>query len=564
MKIIPIFIPNAGCSYKCIYCDQHKITGTAKLPDISEIHNIVERNLKTISKKEDVEIAFFGGTFTLLPEMHQRKYLDAVFNYVKDKRVKGIRMSTHPEAVSEGAMKLFKNKGGRMVELGIQSLDRSVLKSAGREINFNKITKAVRCITRHKLHLGVQVMLGLPEDTIQKSILTAKRLIKLKPETVRIYPTVVIKGTRLAEIYKKGGYKPLNIKEAVEWSAKIADIFEKGNVKVIRIGLHTLEREGLKRNILAGPYHPAFGQMVRSRQMRDKIIAILGDKKIPNRSYIEISAPKEMFNVICGHRGEERRALEKMFGVGIVLRQGREKEIVDVKDVRKTIAVIDPSMPYEAKERLLKMGYYVQEIRIHKRLAKPISGHPDMMLFHCDNKVIYEPEAKEIAGLLMDNGYECVKGAAICSSRYPNDIIYNSCCLGGYIVRYNGPIERHIEKLKHKFIRANQGYVQCSIVKIDDKNIITSDKNIYDEVKKNRINALLVQAGHIKLPGYKTGFIGGASGVHKDKVFFIGALKYHSDGGIIRKFIKQAGKNIIELYNGPLYDAGTIFFFKPT
>ena len=565
MKIIPIFIPHSGCPYRCIYCDQHKISGTVKAPSPEEIKSIIERNLKTIHGNERVEVAFFGGTFTLLPESIQQKYLEAVWPYVKNQKIAGIRMSTHPEAVTESSMKLFREKGGCLVELGVQSLDRDVLKKAKREMDFNTIKKAAGIVKKSGLDLGVQVMLGLAGDGLQKSIKTAKKLIELKPKTGRIYPAIVLKGTGLGDLFKRGRYKPLSIEDAIEWSAKISDIFENAGVKVIRIGLHPSEGLNLKGAILAGPYHVSFGEMVRSRQMRNKIINILGAEKILNRRAIEIRAPEKLFNFISGHKGSEKKYLEDFYGVPVHLSGEPDGSpdrwtAVRIKDVRKTIAIIDPRMPARAKIRLKKMGYHVAETPLHPRLAGPVKGHPDMMLFSRGKKVIYEPHLEMLARLLRDNGYECIKGERIKSSGYPENIIYDACSIGKYIIYYDGKVEKNIESLKAKFIKVKQGYAKCSIVPVDDRYIITSDISIKKAWGKN---TLLVKPGNIKLPGYKTGFIGGASGSHKDKIFFIGSLKNHPDGKSIRRFVEGKGKKVIELCDGPLYDVGSIFFFEP-
>jgi len=507
MKIIPIFIPHAGCPYRCIYCDQRKISGALKIPSEKDIKSLIGRNLKTIPKGERIEAAFFGGTFTLLPENLQQKYLKAVYPYVKNKKISGVRMSTHPEAVTEKSVKLFKKMGGCLVELGVQSLDKDVLKKSNRPVGFDVIKKAANIIRKAGLDLGVQVMLGLPGDTLAKSIETAKGLIKLKPKTARIYPAIVIRGTRLAELFRKGRYKPLSMEQAVYWSAKVCDVFEKAGVKVIRIGLHPSKDLNSKGVVLSGPYHQRFGQMVRLALRREK-----------------------------------------------------------------PIAVIDPRMPERAKMRLRQMDYYVVEAPLHPKLAGPIKGHPDMMMFSYGKKVIYEPHLEKHVGggrdlplLLRDNGYECIKGERIKSGKYPHDIIYDAASVGKSIIRYNGKIERHIENLKAKFIKVKQGYVKCSIVAVDDRHIITSDKGIYDKwtVGDGRDRPLHIRPGHVKLPGYKTGFIGGASGVHKDRVFFTGSLKNHPDGELIRRFIEDRGKKVIELYDGDLYDVGSILFFEP-
>jgi signal recognition particle subunit SEC65 len=205
------------------------------------------------------------------------------------------------------------------------------------------------------------------------------------------------------------------------------------------------------------------------------------------------------------------------------------------------------------------------EVPLHSKLAGPVKGHPDMMLFSYGKKVIYEPLLEDIADVLRDNGYECIKGRSIRSSRYPKDIIYNACSIGKSIICYKGSIEKYIANLRAKFIRVKQGYVKCSIVPIDENNIITSDKGIYDKwnAGNGRNCSLHIRIGHVKLPGYKTGFIGGASGAHKDKIFFTGSLKNHPDGELIRAFIKDKGKKVVELYDGALYDSGTILFFEP-
>ena len=610
MKIIPIFIPHAGCPYKCVYCDQHRISGAVKMPTVKEVKSIIKRNLKTISKDEDVEVAFFGGTFTFLPESLQKEYLDAAYPYT-------LRMSTHPEAVSLKAMKVFKKKGGRLVELGIQSLDKGVLKNIKRETSTATIKNAARYIKKAGLKLGVQIMLGLPGDTLEKSIKTAKELIKLKPETVRIYPTLVIKGTELAKMR----YKPLSLKEAIHQATKAADIFEAQGVKVIRIGLHPSRDLASRKTVIAGPYHPAFGEMVRSRQMRNKIIGesgcfptphpeapfdyaqgklraegsieilrsaqdgpfirrknsprgqIIGlvkDRYVANRSRIEVHVPRNMVSFVSGHKGSEKKFLERYFGVSVNLfhrvggQNGHLRGVpkVMIRDIRRGIAVIDPRMPKKAKEKLKRLNYYIAEVPFHKRLARPVRGHVDMMLFRHGGKVIYEPQLEDIANLLRQNGYRCIKGEKIKSEKYPKDIIYNACAVDNSIIHYKGRIEKNIKKLKLRHLPISQGYAKCSIVPVNKRAIITSDSKIRDIWVNRGRKGLLVKPGHVKLPGYKTGFIGGASGVNDRVVFFVGSLKYHPDGGKIRDFIRGRDKGIIELYDGPLYDVGTVLFFS--
>ncbi|MBU0758936.1 MAG: radical SAM protein [Candidatus Omnitrophica bacterium] len=557
MKIIPIFIPHSGCPYKCVYCDQHKISGTTGSPSVDKVRSIINRNLKTIRSGERVEVAFFGGTFTFLPDELQERYLDAVYPYIKKRIIKGLRMSTHPEAVSPETMRRFKKKGGCLVELGIQSLDKGVLKKIKRAVTFKTVRRAADCVKKSGLRLGVQVMLGLPGDTIEKSIATAKKLVRLKPETARIYPTLVIKGTELAAQYKKGRYRSLVMEKAVDQASKIADIFEDVGVKVIRIGLHPSRDLDSKKTVLAGPYHAAFGEMVRARQIRNKIIKAIRSRHVPNRSRIEIRAPEKKLSLISGHRGSEKRFLENYFGVCITL-SGASSRIAEIKDVRKDIAIIDPRMPKKAKEKLVKLNFFIAEVPLHKRLYKPVQGHADMMLFRHKDKVVYEPGLEKIAELLRMNGYRCVKGEAIKSGRYPKDIIYNAAAIDNYIIHYKGRIDHNIKALKAHHIPVNQGCAKCSVIPVNNRHIITSDKGIKAAWEKMGGIALLVRPGHIKLPGYKTGFIGGATGVNNRVVIFVGRLDTHPDSQKIKDFIKKSGKGIIELYNGPLYDVGTV------
>ncbi|MFH1854257.1 MAG: DUF6873 family GME fold protein [Candidatus Omnitrophota bacterium] len=571
MKIIPIFIPHTGCPYRCVYCDQHKISGVLKMPTVEKIHSIIRRNLKTIPDGEHVEIAFFGGTFTSLPDKLQEEYLNAVYTYVKKKIVKNIRISTHPEAVTPESIKRFKKKGGRLVELGVQSLDKDVLRNIKRDIDFEVVKNSAKLIEKEGLKLGVQIMLGLPGDTLERSIATAKKIIKLKPETARIYPTLVLKGTGLAELYRKGEYRPLSIDKAIEQAATISDIFEDAGVKVIRIGLHPSRDLCSPGIVLAGPYHQAFGEMARSRQVRNRILRMIKDRHVSNRLRIEVQAPKKIFNLISGHKGAEKRFLERYLKAPVVIRNlsdrvGRPmrsiravRQVIKVKDVRKDIVVIDPHAPKLAKEKLEKLNYYVAEAPLHKKLPGPVKGHVDMMIFSLDRyKVVYEPQMEGIARLLRQNGYTCVKGDRVKSGKYPDDIIYNACKIGNYVIHCKGRIEKNIKALGLRHINVTQGYAKCSIVPVDSKHIITSDKGIKKAWERHGGIALLIRPGYIKLPGYGSGFIGGAAGVTNKHVFFTGSLEAHPDGQAIRNFIKDAGMGIIELYNGPLYDVGSI------
>jgi len=541
------------------------------MPSVSKIRSIVNRNLNTISKKEEIEIAFFGGTFTAIPESLQKEYLDAACSYIKEKKIQGLRMSTHPEHVSSKNMAFFKRKGGRLVELGIQSLDKGVLKRIKRDTDLHNIKKSSDIIKKAGLKLGVQIMLGLPGDTFDKAVRTARRLIALRPETVRIYPTLVIKGTELEDMHRRKQYNPISLEDAIEQAAFIADIFEYSGVKVIRIGLHPSKDLNPGTTVIAGPYHQSFGEMVRARQTRNRIVKILKYRYLENRSYVEIYVPKNKINLVTGHNGSEKRFLEEYFKSQVILKtvtdipKFNKDDILNwirIKDIKKPIAVADTRMPVQAKSKLRKIGYYVKEVILHDKLSNPVKGHADMMIFRYKNRVTYEPRMEGLAGLLRKCGYICKKGRSITSGIYPKNIIYNACSVGDVVLRYEGRVESNIERLKCRQIKVKQGYTKCSIVPIDGKHIITSDRHIKGQWEAYGGSVLFIRPGFIKLPGYKSGFIGGASGVSEKAVFFVGRLSSHPDGNAIKEFIRSTGKGIIELYNGPLYDVGSILFFS--
>jgi len=214
---IPVFIPHEGCPNDCIFCNQRKISGTLRAPNEQEIRKIIEEHLETARDEDFCEIAFFGGSFTGLPIYRQEQYLGIARHYVETGRVKGIRLSTRPDYINDEILDFLKEYSVKVVELGIQSLDEEVLRRSNRHYSPETALLACRMIKEHGLSLGVQTMIGLPGDTLEKSINTARRLIELKPDMARIYPTLVISGTALEQEYLNKRYSPLSLNEAVFW-----------------------------------------------------------------------------------------------------------------------------------------------------------------------------------------------------------------------------------------------------------------------------------------------------------------------------------------------------------
>jgi histone acetyltransferase (RNA polymerase elongator complex component) len=258
--IIPIFIPFGGCSHQCVFCNQVKITGADYLPGKNEIVGTVESHLSTWKKGGRKEIAFYGGSFTALPRDVQEDYLKAAYKYVKSGRIDGLRISTRPDCIDDATIKMLRKYKVGAVELGVQSMVNAVLKLSGRGHVGKDTVRAVRLLKEASMKIGMQIMPGLPGDTETSIISTARRVIITKPNFVRIYPTVVIRETPLHTLYNKGEYIPWTLNEMVSVCRKIYEMFQRSSITVIRMGLQPTKE--LEENIVAGPYHPSFRQLV--------------------------------------------------------------------------------------------------------------------------------------------------------------------------------------------------------------------------------------------------------------------------------------------------------------
>lgn len=274
--IIPIFVPHKGCPHECIFCNQKKITGQLGKVTAEEVRSIIERYLDTIPSKDScIETAFFGGSFTAISMEYQKELLEAAFCYLKDGRISNIRVSTRPDCIDSSIIGNLKKHGVGIVELGVQSMDETVLKLSNRGHTSEDVIEAVRLLKKNGFTVGVQMMIGLPGDSDEKVLDTAKKLIALRPDLARIYPALVIKNTHMEEMYQRGEYKPLSLEEAVLLSKKLLVLFEGGGINVIRIGLQPTENINLGKDVAAGPFHPAFRHLVESLVYRDMLICLL-------------------------------------------------------------------------------------------------------------------------------------------------------------------------------------------------------------------------------------------------------------------------------------------------
>lgn len=255
---ISVFVPHLGCPQQCSFCNQRYIAGTENQPTEKDIDNAVK--IAAASKNYNAastELAFFGGSFTAIDRAYMEMLLKAAYNHVKNGSVGGIRISTRPDAISREILSVLKNYGVTAIELGAQSMCDEVLTLNQRGHTARDIENAALLIKQYGFSLGLQMMTGLYGDTDEKAIETAKRIIELSPDTVRIYPTIVLENTYLGSLYKEGKYLPQSLENAVLLVSKLLKMFMAADISVIRTGLHTID----EAKYLAGPWHPAFREL---------------------------------------------------------------------------------------------------------------------------------------------------------------------------------------------------------------------------------------------------------------------------------------------------------------
>ncbi|NLN49866.1 MAG: radical SAM protein [Clostridiales bacterium] len=274
--IVPIFVPHKGCPYNCIFCNQKRITGQAKDLTTNDIDKMIGEYIKTIKKRDaNIEVAFFGGSFTAIPMEEQNKYLKIANKYLMNGDINAIRLSTRPDFINKEIVSNLKRHGVTIVELGVQTMDEDVLLKSGRGHLISDTEKAIELLKEEGFIVGVQLMVGLPGDSKEKCLDTARKVVRQKPDFSRIYPSLVIKDTYMEQMYNNGDYKPFEIKEAVDICKEMLIILESNSINVIRIGLQPTEEMQMGKSVVAGPYHPSFRQLVESEIFKDMIDTVL-------------------------------------------------------------------------------------------------------------------------------------------------------------------------------------------------------------------------------------------------------------------------------------------------
>lgn len=325
---VALFIPHNGCPFRCSFCDQTAITGYTDQPQPEDVIQTAEQGLANLGDRaKTCELAFFGGSFTCVDRDYRISLLEAAQPFLGNRGFRGIRISTRPDAVDEDMLRLLKSYGVTTVELGVQSMCDAVLAENGRGHTSADVIDSAKRIREAGLSLGLQMMTGLPADTPARSRETAGKVIDLKPDCVRIYPTVVLRGTLLADWVASGRYTPPTLEDTVALCAELADAFENAGIPVIRMGLHSIDPE----RYVAGPWHPAFGEMVESYRLYHRLRG-----RIPGPGHYLVTVNDRCVSALIGQHRSNLRCFEEE-GIHLTLRPDpatdtRDMIVEEVKD----------------------------------------------------------------------------------------------------------------------------------------------------------------------------------------------------------------------------------------
>lgn len=313
---IPIFIPHEGCPHDCLFCNQRKITGVDSSVTPGDAKRRIEEYLSTIPGSDcEIEIAYFGGSFTGLEKSLQREFLKAAASF-NDPRITGIRMSTRPDYINTEILDQCAEFGVTAIELGVQTTSDDVLQLNKRAHSFSDVKKASKLIQNYGISLGLQMMLGMYGSDPATDLKTCDGIISLSPSCTRIYPTLVLSGTELESLYNAGEYTPYTIETAAVVASECLEKFRQNDIDVIRIGLYSSDDLRAEGNIVAGPFHPAFGEITENllyrRRIEDKIIR----QNIKNQTLEIPAAPSEVSKII-GQKRCNKLYFKQKYGVDI-------------------------------------------------------------------------------------------------------------------------------------------------------------------------------------------------------------------------------------------------------
>lgn len=306
VSVLPVFVPHLGCPHACVFCNQRRISGQTRPASASDVEQILQEAASFPRHGEKRQLAFYGGSFTAIPVQQQIALLEPAYAAVLRGEIDSVRLSTRPDAIDPDTLERLCAYGVRTVELGAQSMDEEVLRLSGRGHTAEDVRRASQMVQGAGLELILQMMTGLPGDSPEKSLYTARELIALRPDGVRIYPTVIVRDTELYDLWKNGEYREHTIEDAVELCARLLPLFDEAGIPVIRLGLNPTE-ELSSGEAVAGAYHPALGELVKSRILLHEAFFLLKDT--PPGTSVRIGIAPRLLSQMIGQHGENREKL---------------------------------------------------------------------------------------------------------------------------------------------------------------------------------------------------------------------------------------------------------------
>ncbi len=323
-EIIPVFVPHLGCRHNCVFCNQKRISGSEQAASVETVKEAIARAAALPRTGAKRQLAFYGGSFTAIEESLQETLLAAAQQALQERSIDAIRLSTRPDAIDERVLSRLKRYGVDTVELGAQSMDDEVLRLSRRGHTAADVVRASNLVCEAGFSLVLQMMTGLPGDSPERDMETARRLIALRPDAVRLYPTVIVRDTELYDRYLAGEYAEHSVEDAVEVCAKLLPLFEDSGIEVIRLGLNPTE-ELTGGAAVAGAYHPALGELVKSRVYRNRARALLDG--IAPHSHVVLGVEARAISQMTGQKRENLRNLCKEFSLdGLKVRPAAVKK----------------------------------------------------------------------------------------------------------------------------------------------------------------------------------------------------------------------------------------------
>ena len=329
--VIPVFVPHKGCPHDCIFCNQRKISGQTEEMTAEKIRVIIDSHLETIKQGTIIEVGFYGGSFTGIEKEKQLEFLATANEYITSGRITGLRLSTRPDYINDEILQYLKFYNVETIELGVQSLDEDVLRASFRGHSADDVFAASSLIKGYGFKLGIQTMTGLPMDSREKDLDTTYKVAGIKPDVVRIYPVLVIRGTNLEVLMRQGQYTPQSLDEATDICSELLALYRQHNINVIRIGLQASDNISERSEVAGGPFHPAFRQLVEARLALRQIEEAIGSQGLCDGKNLLIRTGSGNISNITGQKKKNLECLYRKYGykkVKVVGDAGLNQEIL--------------------------------------------------------------------------------------------------------------------------------------------------------------------------------------------------------------------------------------------